>query len=160
MPAEAAEPQEQLSPKERRTRKRSRSRGPAGPELSGTERHERRVADRKRKAAQRTRRRSKEKASADATKGEGTPSAASGEGSPKVRTGKVVSDKADKTITVKVEIVRRHPAYEKIVKRSQTLHAHDESNTAGAGDTVRIVECRPRSRMKRWRLVEVVERAR
>ena len=71
----------------------------------------------------------------------------------------VVSDKADKTITVRIDVVRRHRRYEKIVRTSNTLHAHDESNDAHIGDTVIVRECRPLSRLKRWRLVEVVERA-
>jgi small subunit ribosomal protein S17 len=77
-----------------------------------------------------------------------------------VRQGTVVSDKADKTITVRLEIVHRHPRYEKIVRRSATVHAHDENNDAHTGDIVRVIEARPRSRTKRWRLVEVLERAR
>ena len=77
-----------------------------------------------------------------------------------MRQGLVVSDKADKTITVRVDTARRHRRYEKIVRRSTTLHAHDERNDASAGDTVRVVESRPLSRTKRWRLLEVVERAR
>ncbi|MDP9276846.1 MAG: 30S ribosomal protein S17 [Actinomycetota bacterium] len=72
----------------------------------------------------------------------------------------VVSDRADKTITVRIDFARRHPAYEKIVRRSRTLHAHDETNEAGQGDVVRVVEARPISRSKRWRLLEVVEKAR
>jgi small subunit ribosomal protein S17 len=76
-----------------------------------------------------------------------------------VRTGKVVSDKADKTITVRIDIARRHRRYRKIVRSSMTLHAHDEANDANAGDYVRVVESRPMSRTKRWRLVEVLERA-
>jgi small subunit ribosomal protein S17 len=71
----------------------------------------------------------------------------------------VVSDKADKTITVRIDIARRHRKYQKIVRSSTTLHAHDERNEANAGDTVRVVESRPLSRTKRWRLVEVLERA-
>ena len=74
--------------------------------------------------------------------------------------GIVVSDKADKTITVRVDMARQHRRYGKIVRTSSTLHAHDESNDAHIGDTVRIVESRPLSRTKRWRLVEVLERAR
>jgi small subunit ribosomal protein S17 len=70
-----------------------------------------------------------------------------------------VSDKADKTITVRIDIAKRHRRYRKIVRSSSTLHAHDESNDANAGDLVRVVECRPMSRTKRWRLVEVLERA-
>jgi small subunit ribosomal protein S17 len=76
-----------------------------------------------------------------------------------VRQGIVVSDKADKTITVRIDVVRRHKRYHKIMRTSIKLHAHDESNDAGTGDTVRIQECRPMSRSKRWRLVEVLERA-
>ena len=78
----------------------------------------------------------------------------------KVRVGVVVSDKADKTITVRIDVTRRHRMYKKIVRESSTLHAHDERNEAHAGDTVRVIESRPISRTKRWRLVEVVERAR
>ena len=77
----------------------------------------------------------------------------------KVRTGKVVSDKMDKTITVLVERVMRHPIYEKTFRTSKKITAHDERNEAGAGDVVRVMETRPLSKMKRWRLVEVVEKA-
>jgi len=76
-----------------------------------------------------------------------------------VRQGVVVSDKADKTITVRVDIARRHRRYEKVVRTSTTLHAHDEANEAHEGDTVRVEESRPLSRTKRWKLVEVLERA-
>src|SRR5947208_647171 len=86
--------------------------------------------------------------------------AARGHGRQKIRQGVVVSDRADKTIVVRIDVTRRHPRYEKIVRSSTTLHAHDESNEAHAGDTVRVVESRPLSRTKRWRLVEVLERAR
>jgi small subunit ribosomal protein S17 len=71
----------------------------------------------------------------------------------------VVSDRADKTITVRIDITRRHPRYEKIVRTSSTLHAHDESNDAHVGDVVIVRESRPMSRTKRWRLIEVLERA-
>ncbi|HYP47683.1 MAG TPA: 30S ribosomal protein S17 [Thermoleophilaceae bacterium] len=77
-----------------------------------------------------------------------------------MRQGIVVSDKADKTITVRVDSARAHRVYKKIVRASATLHAHDEKNEARAGDTVRVIESRPLSRTKRWRLVEVLERAR
>ena len=90
----------------------------------------------------------------------GTPPAEQVAGPKKIRLGRVVSNKADKTITVKIEVARRHPTYEKVIRRSSTLHAHDAENTAQEGDTVRIVETRPLSRTKRWRLLEVVERAR
>jgi small subunit ribosomal protein S17 len=76
------------------------------------------------------------------------------------RQGGVVSDKADKTITVRIDTARRHRRYEKIVRSSSTLHAHDENNDAHEGDTVRVIESRPLSRTKRWRLVDVLERAR
>ncbi len=77
-----------------------------------------------------------------------------------MRDGIVVSDKADKTIIVRIDVARRHRMYKKIVRTSSTLHAHDESNEAHIGDTVRLIESRPISRTKRWRLVEVLERAR
>jgi small subunit ribosomal protein S17 len=77
-----------------------------------------------------------------------------------VRQGVVVSAKPDKTITVRIDVARRHRRYRKILRSSTTLHAHDERNDAHEGDTVRIVECRPMSRTKRWRLVEILERAR
>ncbi len=80
-------------------------------------------------------------------------------GQQKVRQGTVVSDKADKTITVRIDTARRHRRYDKIVRTSRTLHAHDESNDANIGDTVIVREARPLSRSKRWRLVQVVERA-
>ncbi len=83
-----------------------------------------------------------------------------GPGRPKVRQGIVVSDRADKTITVRIDVVRRHKRYHKIMRTSIKLHAHDERNDAHTGDTVRVQECRPMSRSKRWRLLEVVERAR
>jgi small subunit ribosomal protein S17 len=83
-----------------------------------------------------------------------------GPGKPKVRTGVVVSAKPNKTITVRIDITRRHQVYKKIVRSSSTLHVHDERNDANEGDLVRVVESRPISRMKRWRLVEVLERSR
>ena len=76
----------------------------------------------------------------------------------KTRTGKVVSDKMDKTIVVAVEDHVKHPLYKKIVKRTYKLKAHDENNECGIGDTVKVMETRPLSKDKRWRLVEVVER--
>jgi small subunit ribosomal protein S17 len=78
----------------------------------------------------------------------------------KTRLGVVVSDAREKTITVRVDTARPHPVYGKTVRRSLKLHAHDERNDATVGDTVRIMECRPLSAQKRWRLVEIVERAR
>ena len=77
----------------------------------------------------------------------------------KTRTGKVVSDKMDKTIVVAVQDNVRHPLYNKIVKKTYKLKAHDETNDAKTGDTVKVMETRPLSRDKRWRLVEIMERA-
>ena len=77
----------------------------------------------------------------------------------KVRTGKVVSDKMDKTIVVAVEDHVKHPLYKKIVKRTYKLKAHDENNECNVGDTVRVMETRPLSKDNRWRLVEIVEKA-
>ena len=77
----------------------------------------------------------------------------------KVRTGKVVSDKMDKTIVVAVEDHVKHPLYKKIVKRTYKFKAHDENNECNVGDTVRVMETRPLSKDKRWRLVEIVEKA-
>ncbi len=118
---------------------------------------EERATQRRAKAVARRRRRAQEKEGR--TPREGTPAAERGTGSPQVRQGTVVSDKADKTITVRIDVARRHRRYEKIVRSSSTLHAHDEANEAHAGDVVRVVESRPLSRTKRWRLVEVMERA-
>ena len=78
----------------------------------------------------------------------------------KVRTGLVVSDKMDKTIVVAIERRVPHPVYGKMVTKTKRLKAHDEANSAKVGDTVRIVETRPLSKDKRWRLLEIVERAR
>ena len=78
----------------------------------------------------------------------------------KVRIGTVVSDKMDKTIVVAIQYNMKHPLYGKIVKRTDKLKAHDENNTAGIGDRVRVMETRPLSREKRWRLVDIVEKAR
>ena len=77
----------------------------------------------------------------------------------KVRTGKVVSDKMDKTIVVAVEDHVKHPLYKKIVKRTYKLKAHEENNECRIGDTVKVMETRPLSKDKRWRLVEIMEKA-
>ena len=77
----------------------------------------------------------------------------------KVKIGKVVSDKMDKTIVVAIENRVKHPLYGKIVKRTYKLKAHDESNECKIGDTVKVMETRPLSREKRWRVVEIVEKA-
>jgi len=165
------EPAEQLSPKERRRKQRSTHSGEARPQRSPQERHSERVASRKAKAVRRRARRLQERdkrAAARAARGgevvSPTPTAPlhppAGEPVRKVRQGIVVSDKADKTITVRIDIARRHRRYEKIVRSSSTLHAHDENNDAHIGDTVRVIESRPLSRTKRWRLIDVLERAR
>ena len=80
--------------------------------------------------------------------------------SRKVRTGIVVSDAREKTVTVAIELQFPHPKYKKIVKSTRKLHAHDESFEAKVGETVKIMETKPQSKTKRWRVTEVVERAR
>ncbi len=157
-PAAEAEPAEQLTPKQRRKLERGRHRGEAAPERSPEERAAERAERRAAKAA--ARRRARARARDKHEPGEGTAPAEHLPGSKKVRQGRVVSSKADKTITVKIEVVRRHPVYEKVVRRSATIHAHDEANEANEGDVVRVIESRPMSRSKRWRLIEVLERAR
>ena len=153
-----AEPQETLTPKQLRKRARSTHSGEALPTRSTEDRIAERSEARGKKAAERRRRRTKERTAH--TPATGTSPAEREPGTKTVRQGTVVSDKANKTITVKLEIVRRHPKYEKIVRQSATVHAHDENNDANIGDVVRVIESRPRSRTKRWRLVEVLERAR
>ena len=77
----------------------------------------------------------------------------------KVRVGKVVSDKMDKTIVVAIEDNVKHPVYGKIIKHTLTVHAHDEKNECGEGDRVEIMETRPLSKTKRWRVTEIIEKA-
>ena len=77
----------------------------------------------------------------------------------RTKTGRVISDKMDKSITVLVERRVKHPLYGKYIRRSTKLHAHDENNECGIGDTVSITECRPISKTKTWRLVSVLEKA-
>ena len=77
----------------------------------------------------------------------------------KTRDGQVVSDKMDKTIVVAIEDSVQHKLYKKIVKRTYKLKAHDENNECGVGDTVKVMECRPLSKDKRWRLVEIIKKA-
>ena len=79
--------------------------------------------------------------------------------SRKTRVGQVVSDKMDKTIVVAIEDSVQHKLYKKIVKRTYKLKAHDENNECGIGDTVKVMECRPLSKDKRWRLVEIIKKA-
>ena len=76
----------------------------------------------------------------------------------KTRIGKVVSDKMDKTVVVAIETSVKHPLYKKIVKRTYKLKAHDESNECNIGDKVKVMETRPLSKEKRWRLVEIIEK--
>ncbi len=157
-PAEAAEPAEVLPPKERRRRARSAHTGEAGPALSSEERIQRREEGRRRKAAERRRYR-QGRGAARHQPGTGTPPAERVPGNQKVRQGTVVSNKGEKTITVRVESARRHPAYEKVIRSSKMFHAHDERNEAAPGDVVRLIETRPMSKTKHWRLVEILERA-
>jgi small subunit ribosomal protein S17 len=77
----------------------------------------------------------------------------------KVRVGKVVSNKMEKSVVVAVEYKKKHPIYGKFIKKTATFMAHDENNECGVGDTVRIMETRPLSKLKRWRLVEIIEKA-
>ncbi len=77
----------------------------------------------------------------------------------KVRVGMVVSDKMDKTVVIAIEDNVKHPVYGKIIKRTLKVHAHDESNQCGIGDKVKIMETRPLSKTKRWRVVEIIEKA-
>ncbi len=77
----------------------------------------------------------------------------------KTRVGRVVSDKMDKTIVVAIEDHIKHPTYGKIISRTTKIYAHDEENTCGIGDTVELMETRPLSKTKRWRLVRIIEKA-
>jgi small subunit ribosomal protein S17 len=156
-PAEP-DPLDDLPWKERRRILRSREPHKAGPAQTIEERAAARAARRKQKADSRRKERAVLKAEHQA--GTGTPSVEHETVAAKERQGIVVSNKGDKSITVRIDIARRHPTYEKIVRRSRTLHAHDERNEAGEGDVVRVVETRPLSKTKRWRLVDVVEKAR
>jgi small subunit ribosomal protein S17 len=156
--AEPAAPVAALSPKERKIASRARR----GARRGATP--EERAETRKAKAAARSRYRAKKREKDRAARGEAGPAKTQspvehGPGAPKERLGIVVSDKADKTITVRIDTARRHRRYQKIVRSSSTLHAHDETNDANAGDRVRVIESRPLSATKRWRLVEVLERA-
>jgi small subunit ribosomal protein S17 len=161
--AEPAEPEVQLTPKERRQALRARKAAKVGerPAQTPEERQAERDALRVKKAAARRTSRAKARAKYRASEHErtATPAREHVAGTQKTRQGIVVSDKADKTITVRIDVARRHRRYSKIVRTSMTLHAHDEANDAGIGDTVVVRESRPLSRTKRWRLVQVVERA-
>jgi small subunit ribosomal protein S17 len=156
---EASEPnpEDDLPWKERRRLQKSR-RARKARASSPEERKAERVAERKRKSE--LRRKQRAAAKAGRTPGTGTPPAERESNAAKVRQGIVVSSKGDKSITVRIDIARRHRTYEKIVRSSTKLHAHDERNEAGEGDVVRVIETRPLSKTKRWRLVDVVEKAR
>jgi small subunit ribosomal protein S17 len=135
-------------------------RKPRTPEERDAERRERRAAVAKQRRAYRQRLKTKK---AETRKAEPPREADAapehGPGRAKVRQGVVVSEKGEKTITVAIDVVKRHKRYHKIMRSTVKLYAHDERNDAHEGDTVRVQECRPMSRSKRWRLVEVLERA-
>src|SRR4051794_14485674 len=150
-------PEDDLPWKERlrlQKSRRSRKTRASSPE----ERKAERVVERKRKAELRRKQRAAVKT--ERTPGTGTAPAERESNAAKVRQGIVVSSKGDKSITVRIDTARRHRTYEKIVRSSTKLHAHDERNEAGEGDMVRVIETRPLSKTKRWRLVDVVEKAR
>ena len=154
------EPEEALSPKQARKRARATHSGEARPPRSIEERLAERAEQRARKAAHRRAYRSKQRERRSGEpRAEAPPAEPKATGKAKLRQGVVVSDRADKTITVRIDVASRHPRYKKIVRTSSTLHAHDENNDAHTGDTVRLIESRPLSRSTRWRLVEVLERA-
>ena len=142
----------------RRAQARPAARGQVSPEQREQERQARRAETAKQRRAYRAK--LKQRRAATATERTASvPTAEHGPGRPRERQGVVTSAKGDKTITVKIDVVRRHRRYHKILRSTLKLYAHDEANTAGEGDTVRVVECRPMSRSKRWRLTEVLERA-
>lgn len=158
--AEAAEPnpEDDLPWKERRrlqkSRRQPRKVNPSDPSERAAQRAE------ERRVRANLRRKQREAAKSERTPGTGTPPAERESNAAKVRQGIVVSSKGDKSITVRIDIARRHRTYEKIVRSSTKLHAHDERNEAGEGDVVRVIETRPLSKTKRWRLIDVVEKAR
>jgi small subunit ribosomal protein S17 len=151
---------EQLDAKRAERQAARGRRKPRTPEEREAERRERRAALAKQRRAyrakQKTRRGEARKA---APPQEELHAPEHGPGRPKVRQGVVVSEKGEKTITVAIDVVKRHQRYHKIMRSTVKLYAHDERNDAHEGDTVRVQECRPMSRSKRWRLVEVLERA-
>lgn len=151
-------PEDDLPWKERRRLQKSRRSGAPGPQLSTEERVAKRAEERRVRAN--LRRKQREAVKAERSPGTGTAPAEKDSNAAKVRQGIVVSSKGDKSITVRIDIARRHRTYEKIVRSSTKLHAHDERNEAGEGDVVRVIETRPLSKTKRWRLVDVVEKAR
>jgi small subunit ribosomal protein S17 len=151
-------PEDDLPWKERlrlqKSRRQPRKVNPSAPEERAAQRAE------ERRVRANLRRKQREAAKTERTPGTGTPPAEREANAAKVRQGIVVSSKGDKSITVRIDTARRHRTYEKIVRSSTKLHAHDERNEAGEGDVVRVIETRPLSKTKRWRLVDVVEKAR
>jgi small subunit ribosomal protein S17 len=159
-----ASPVEALPPKQRRRGRAAKAAVErARPRRSPEQRQAERDAERRRKgqvrSTRRKRERDKARASATPTAEPLAPRREQHPGRQKTRQGIVVSDRASKTIVVRIDVTRRHPSYQKVVRTSTTLHAHDEGGDAHIGDTVIVRESRPLSRTKRWRLVEVLERA-
>jgi small subunit ribosomal protein S17 len=155
-PAPAATKRESREERARREHAARSQRPSRTPEERDAERRAGRAA----KAVARRRRREQEKVKrAAAGPGTGTPPAEPKDSSPQTRIGTVVSAKPDKTIVVRIDLARRHRKYEKIVRSTSKLHVHDEANDANEGDRVRVLESRPLSRTKRWKLIEVLERA-
>ncbi len=148
------------NPKERRRLARQRAAAPAAASRTPEQRQEERDALRASNAKARSHRRHKVRAKKPAATAAVETAEGQARGTQKTRQGIVVSDKAAKTITVRIDTSRRHLRYQKIVRSSKTLHAHDEHDEAHEGDLVRLLETRPLSATKRWRLLEIVERAR
>ena len=142
-------PAEEAAPVKEKKKRGPRSPRPRRVRTTAAERAELR----KKSAEARKRRRGESKGGAYVR----TPAEETEAGRRRERRGVVTSNKAEQTITVRVDVLKAHPKYKKIMRRSMTLHAHDEKNAANIGDTVRVVETRPLSRTKHWRLVEIVE---
>lgn len=162
-PADDAEQGEAPTSKQLRKLTRATAKRPARDRLTPEQRSDERAKARAERAVARQRWRAKRRAKSTpaGSRPAQTPAAGPGKepGKRKARRGIVVSNKADKTITVRIDNVQRHRTYGKVLRHTNTLHAHDERNEAGEGDVVRVIECRPLSRSKRWRLVEVLEKA-
>jgi small subunit ribosomal protein S17 len=158
-PVEGAPAAEAVTPPKRKPK--ARKKAPAPRILTPEERQAEKIQFRRKKALVRREQRaaSRVKYKASEHERQATPPREHVPGAQKMRQGVVVSDRADKTITVRIDVARRHRRYEKIVRTSRTVHAHDARNDAHIGDTVIVRECRPLSRTKRWRLVEVLARA-
>lgn len=154
---DAGSDEDELGWKAKRRLERSRLPHEPGPQREPAQRDAERIARRKAALGERSRYRKRSRTKGE--KGTGTPAAERTAVARKIRQGTVVSNKADKTITVRIDVARRHPTYEKIVRQSGTLHAHDERNEASEGDLVQVVETRPLSKSKRWRLTEILEKA-